>query len=363
MLTMHAPGNAPDLNSDLEKHWTWAVSEILHAAVDIGRRVTGREPWFVNGVTDPLNAGAITADIDWEAYPKRQPGRFAQVDGNRQLQDEYCEWSVARQGDRITRITFSTETPDYYIFLSRHKPELLLALYHKFVSADVRADDLVDADGNYDPTNRWNVSAGNASGTLMHMAQDNNTFGAAASLSAVASWPAVNPDGNPVVGTQELIACLGFGVASRHSDPHIGAEINNLIRSGNKVTVADPVGLYIHAIHLDAFETPDGSSIMEWHRYERGDEGHRMRVVFEAPQGSGHTLSDLLVDGEPLRFGGQVAQTIRVRIRGLAEETSTSPPEPVVCAQAAAPPEFDYATTMTPYAAMTKGLRMFRIET
>lgn len=345
MDIVHAPGNVDDLDADLQRHWTTTVSEILHGAVDVGRSVTGREPWFVNAVAEPFGAGAVTADIDWEAYPKRQPGNFTAVDSDRRLQDEYCEWSVARQGNEITRITFTTEAPDYYSFLSQHDPGLLLALYREFVSPDVRLGDLVNAAGAYSPTNRWNVSAGNASGTLMHMAQPNNTFGAAAVLSAMASWPVEDPDGNPVVGNQELITCLEFGVASRHSDPHIGAEINALVRAGNKVTTADPVGLYIHAIQLDAFETPDGSPIEEWHRYERGDENHRMRLVFEPPAGSQHTLSDLRVDGEKLRSGGQIAQTIRVRIRGAAEPTSEPLPGAVVCDRvpAAAPRAFDVA--------------------
>ena len=44
MRDMHAPGNASDLDADLQKHWTAAVAEILHEAVDVGRSVTGREP-------------------------------------------------------------------------------------------------------------------------------------------------------------------------------------------------------------------------------------------------------------------------------------------------------------------------------
>ena len=166
----------------------------------------------------------------------------------------------------------------------------------------------------------------------MHMAQANNFLEAAATLSAIASWPTVK-NGAPVVSEQELIDCLSFGFASRHSDPHIGAQINEVVRSGHKATLADPVGLYIGRILLDDFETPDRSSISDWFVYDddRGVDGFRTRVTFRAPERSGLTLSALRVDGQPLRTGGQIAEKIRVRIRGWAIATDDPAPEPLSC--------------------------------
>lgn len=54
---------------------------------------------------------------------------------------------------------------------------------------------------------------------------------------------------------QELIQCAKYGVATRFSDPFIGASVNQLARGGALVAVADPVALY-----LDSF-TPDGFTV------------------------------------------------------------------------------------------------------
>jgi hypothetical protein len=53
-------------------------------------------------------------------------------------------------------------------------------------------------------------------------------------------------DGRPVLTARELI-CLGkIGGADRNSDPHIVQNVNQLVRQKFKVTIADPVGLYMH---------------------------------------------------------------------------------------------------------------------
>ena len=45
------------------------------------------------------------------------------------LQDEYCEWSVARNADgKITKVMFTTEGPEYWTYLAKAQPETVLAV-------------------------------------------------------------------------------------------------------------------------------------------------------------------------------------------------------------------------------------------
>lgn len=145
-----------------------------------------------------------------------------------------------------------------------------------------------------------------------------NTLGAAINLTAEATWPSVDDAGNQITSEQELIRCRQFGKAARHSDPHIGAQINALVRAGNRVSFPGPVGLYIDSIDKSGIETPDGQNPDEIFHLQRGSEDFQMRIMVKAPEGAGYKLSDVLIDDESLEFGGQVAEKIRIRIRGLA---------------------------------------------
>ena len=161
----------------------------------------------------------------------------------------------------------------------------------------------------------------------MHMGQGNNSLRAAMNLSARATWPVVSPAGVPLTSEQDVIAALRFGDAARHSDPHIGAQINELVRNGNEVGFADPVGLYIHDIDLTDFETPDGSSANALLRYTRGEPDFRIRAVFEAPPGATFTLGDVKVDDKAIRFGSQITEKVKIRIRGAARPANPRAPQ------------------------------------
>ncbi|KAF8999221.1 hypothetical protein BDZ89DRAFT_1147760 [Hymenopellis radicata] len=46
-----------------------------------------------------------------------------------------------------------------------------------------------------------------------------------------------------------------------------------------------------------------------------------MRAVMEVPEGRGYVLGDLLVDGNPLEYGGQIADYIKVSLTGRTSDT------------------------------------------
>ena len=340
------PGQNPDMLTEAQlQAWNTYLSSIFVDQIDQARGEfipPSDRAWIYNPVT---NSGGTTveAPIDWTAFPKRirtqhnLPNEaWLKADVNRDLQEEYCEWEIARDSnDRIIKLTVSCETADYYEFLAQTAPDKLLALYRQYVSPDVKLDDLFSG-GAYVPQNKWNYpQLSGRHGAFMHMAQINNSFAAAVNLSAIASWPRIDGAGQLITGEQDLIQCRQFGNRDRHSDPHIGAGINALVRQGNEVSFADPVGLYIHLIDTQGWEFPGGtSSSKQWIRVERGTEAYPLRIVFEAPKDSPHVLGDLKIAGDLFEYGGQILDRIKIRITGIARPADHPAPA-ITCPGAA----------------------------
>lgn len=336
-MTYQSPGNIQELSPGTLEAWNAYLSDLFTFHIEYTRTLieppAGRA-WMFDPIKTPAE-GTVAAEIDWIAFPKRVsssglPPRegWKLVDDDRNRHEEYCEWEVARDAaGKVVRVTLTCETEDYFEFLHNQDQALLLDLYRKHVSPQVQLADLQKANGSYDPQNAWNFpQRGPTRGVIMHMAQKNNSFGAAVNLSAVATWPRVNDAGTPIVGEQELIGCANFGEAPRHSDPHIGSEINKLVRAGNEISFADPVGLYIDRIDLTDFEVPGGIAASSLMRVTRGSQTHKLRVVFEAPAGSGFVLGDVRIGGERLRFGSQIAEKTHIRITGIARPATQPAP-------------------------------------
>jgi hypothetical protein len=337
-MSYMSPGNLNELSDALLVRWNSELSRIFADQIKVARaesRPPSSKAWLYN----PITAGGgnpVPASITWTAFPKRiadespTPARaWERADNNRDNQEEYCEWEVVRDASpekKVVRATFSCETQDYYTFLAKEAPDFLLSLYRQHVSPQVVLSDLI-VGGKYQPQNNWNYPQNaSAHGIIMHMAQTNNAFEAAVNLTAIATWPRADGQGHPITGEQELIACRPFGDSRRHSDPHIGAQINALVRAGNEVSFADPVGLYMDSFDTSDWETPDGRPPEALMRIVRGSRDFALRVVFEAPQGSGFALGDVRIGGRKIQFGGQIAEKIRIRIRGIARPAQTQAP-------------------------------------
>lgn len=344
-----APAKLGELDDRLLGLWNKTLSAIFERQIDAARgeeSPSSGRAWLFNPIASSAGPPTGEATITWTAFPKRIADEaptivkaWQRADDSRNNQEEYCEWEVVRdpaQQNKIIRVTFTCETTDYYTFLAEQAPDLLLALYQKHVSPSVELSDLIEG-GRYVAQNKWNYpQTVGAHGVLMHMGQINNSFEAAVNLTAVASWPRVDGNGHPITGEQALIACRPFGDSRRHSDPHIGAEINALVRAGSEISFADPVGLYMDSIDQTDWETPDGSDPAEWFRIVRGAPEHMLRVVFEAPAASAHVLGDVKIGGRKLQFGGQIAEKIQIRIRGIARSAAAPAPK-LTCGGARAP--------------------------
>jgi hypothetical protein len=282
-------------------------------------------------------------------------------------QDEYCEWFVHRDdAGAITRVAFTSEAPEYWRFLAggtrallpEDHPdfalvdgdiELVAELYRIYVDESVTAADLVwpydvaswygrnaatgrwyihRRKGDYNEFNRWNTTHG-----AMHLTHPANTLGAEINLAANATVLREDGDGRRIEDTEALICCSGYGEPNRSSDPSIGSGVNGFARDGLSVALADPVGLYIATINLGAFSGPAGEDVGAGWRVDRGSPEQRMilRGTFAAPEASGLRVEDILARGNPIAFGGQIADEIQMTLTGLAKDRGVPSRSPQRC--------------------------------
>src|SRR4051812_13176952 len=238
------------------------------------------------------------------------------ADSSRDLQDEYCEWSVTRDpAGKISRVTFTSEGPEYWNFLAATDQATTLALYKRFVDTAVTVGDLYPDGRTYSPRNRFNSTT---SGGAMHLVQPNNTLGAEINIVA-RSTLLRQIGGRLLTGEQELIECGGYGEKTRNSDPHIGGEVNSLARAGALVTIANPVALYIADLFTTSdWRTPDGSDPKDYWKIVRGTPELALRAVYEVPAAKGFTVGDIEIGGPRIQFGAPIADFIKIKVVGLA---------------------------------------------
>lgn len=324
------PGREQDAQSipqaELEEKWSTEVGRLLATA----RAATGA---LYDPRKDDTPADANLRPIPWEAFPGRHrrsmddPVVLDLVDSKRDEQDEYCEWSVEREGETIKKVTFTTEVPDYYQLLHSADPKAVEALYQKHVDSGLELSALEDATGTYDPRNEHNRRT---DGPIMHLSQGNNFLGAAINLIAVATFRRTRADGTPVTAKKALAKCADMGDEERNSDPKIAVSVNDLARLGNRLTLADPVGLYLGEFGFGGVDLPEGVGPADCWIVERGEPPSVVRARFEIPEGKG-SVSDVKINGEPVRFGAQLAQRVPVMVRAIAHSPGTVTPEERIC--------------------------------
>ena len=112
---------------------------------------------------------------------------------------------------------------------------------------------------------------------VMHLIQRSNTLTAEIFLAAGATVVRIHSDDTIATEEQDLIECGRYGEPSRHSDPHIGAEVNELARAKADITLENPVGLYFGGLNTAGWETPDGTPPQNFWKYVRGTDENRSR--------------------------------------------------------------------------------------
>lgn len=372
----HPPAFLPDFNGipDQLDAWHRAVSAWFDQIIASDQAAFGGAvlQYFNAANFDPGGAQVEQA-ITWNAFPKELIRRYgrerALILADRlwpierykspspdpddtagtsgvlyRPQEEYCEWNVLRRSEsgKILRVTFTSEPPEYWQALSglvpgdptvpladQHFPgdtDVLLGLYRELVSPEVQIDDLIPPDdikdaageivaakGQYNIYNKWNTSHG-----IAHLNSPPNSLVAEIKLGADATVLYADPKGRILVEPDALIGYAGYGGANRNSDPTIGASVNALARIGANITLRDPVGLYMDHIDLSGWQAPDKGNITDCVRIVRGLPGMIERMVLEVPDKRGFDLGDLTIAGSPIRYGGQIAECITVKLVGIA---------------------------------------------
>ena len=334
------PGFLDDFNDEQRAMWSEWISDRFDEGVR-GKpekfEFDAPRAQFYNPMKVETGSDAQSVDITWVGFPRgveimsfSDLQRWRKADEERKLQDEYCEWSVERDPNsgKITRVSFTCEGPEYWQFLAETTPEVALDLYKQFVNPQVELDDLFTREGSdrkYNPLNKWNLTTVEGA---MHLIQINNNLGAEIELAAGSSVVR-EIDGKLLSGEQELIICGGYGGAGRHSDPHIGGQVNSLARQKADVTLENPVGLYFSDLSTESFKTPDGSDPKSFWTYVRGTEEKPVRAVYEVPPDMGFTVSDVTIEGEPIRYGAQIADFVTIKLTGVATRFGRSTVAPM----------------------------------
>jgi hypothetical protein len=336
------PGGLDDFDSIPNQRQAWSefLSNTFQENIqNLEQPVGPGHSQFYNPLIADTPVPSSQKKIHWRGFPlliaSKHPGnkRAAWEEAEHSLpsgerpQDEYLEWFVEKDAQgRILRVTFTCEGPEYWEAMAHGYPldyrgpktagsqgdkQKVLELYRRFVSPEVQLDDLFQ-NGQYNRLNKWNTSRG-----AMHLNQRNNTLRAEINIAAAATILRED-NGQLLTDADDLIQCAKYGQAGRASDPLIGADVNELARSGFAVTLLNPVGLYIDSLDTTGWVTPNGKPASQFWKSIRGKPDLTVRAVFEIPSEEGFTVSDAKIGGSNIEFGGQIAEFIDVKLTGLA---------------------------------------------
>lgn len=277
--------------------------------------------------------------------PRLGSGAGAEFSMCYRQQDEYCEWHAEHDDQgRLTRLSFTAEPPEYWTFLAASEPDLVFELYKELVGDHVSRDDLFYPDqpvaygvgkdgvkrwlpfakkGAYNRYNKWNSTDG-----AVHLTHPANTLGAEIDLAARASlaWqsdidgPSPAFDDDPAL---TRIACAGYGAINRSSDPSIGEQVGIQVSAGNRVSLTDPIGLYIARVDLSTLERETATGRVQVLETDvltvtRGDADaihpRKLHLKLQAPPGANWVLGDCFLDNRRIERAGQIARRITMAL-------------------------------------------------
>lgn len=252
----------------------------------------------------------------WMAFPRQvlvahrddRMAAFTRADGDvarRDPQNEYCEWHVTRNAaNKITKVVFVTEVPEYWEHLWATDPAKVVGLYRTLVDPAVGEADLRDGGpgSGYNQFNPFNTTNG-----IVHLIQSINTLHAALEIS----------QGNIHTG-KARDNYETMPPASTSVDPRVKCDIGSLARTGLSLSLREPVGLYITGYDDTGWTKPDGSPVDDYWTIVRGSPGQILRLEYQVPPGAGFVVGDIRIGGRPIEWGGQIAEHVTCTVAGVA---------------------------------------------
>lgn len=322
LLRFDTPARLPEPDAADRDAWSARIGDPVAS-------LAAEFPQFFDPTQTDPGPDVMAPAIAWTAFPATlledatsEEGRWAAADASRNVQDEYCEWAVERDGDGVlTRVTFTTEVPEYFEHLAERDPDRLVDLYSDLVGQSVKLEELV-VGGRFRKVNVHNDST---QGRPAHLQQPSNTLVAALVLAAQATVLRKNAAGEPVTGAMELVRCGRLGEPRRNSDPQIAAAVNDAAATGAEISLQDPLGLYIDRLLVGGMQTPDDEDPATFWTVERGTPEHTLRASYSVPADRGYRVGDITADGRPLKFGAQLADRVSIRLTALVRPADHQP--------------------------------------
>lgn len=331
------PAFLNDFTTEAQRQdWSDLVSDFFDQGVDFNEGFSGVTSQFYHPVKTETTEPFQEALIDWIGFPKlvkdqfldepEKAWRLAETGpGAREsFMDEYLEWHVVRnQQNKITRVSFTCETTQYFGFLARTDKAKLLTIYKDLVDPafknQVHIEDLI-VNNQYAPINKWNTEHG-----AVHLIQTNNNLFAEVMIAAQSCILRKAANGSPVTDPAGLIRCGVGGAPGRASDPKIVADVNSIARDKSSISLRNPVALYITRWNSDGLRKPDNSPVNEYWRLVRGQPAPGpnrpamgLHLVYEVPASEGFVVGDIKIGNRTIDFGGQLAEHVNVGLFGLA---------------------------------------------
>lgn len=298
LVRFSTPGDLLDVEVESELHDRWhaLVSDLISEVTEVDGRGA-----YVNPALREVSAGRTRA-ITWTGLSRpllmqhRDDRRAAyEASEDRDQQIEYLEWHVQRTDGKISRVTFTCETPEYWRLLAELHPDTVLALYRRHVSPDVARRDLFPRGGAYDPRNRWNTRDG-----AMHFVMR---------INSMRDLLGVSQEVEPSQHADDGYDVLPYSRATG-ADARINVDLWALSRQGLHSATANPPGLYILGWDDSGWTKPDGRPVGDYWTIDRGAPGAALRVTYEVPAGEGFLVGDVSIGGRPIEYGAQIAEHI-----------------------------------------------------
>lgn len=276
-----------------------------------------------------LNPGTQTtvSTVPWIAFPITAVGTFNDIDANRfQLQDEYVEWRTDKSDTgKVTRVTFTTEFPEYYEALAEVSVDALIVGIQQVISGVNPTDEELFGP-SFDPKaatpevrarrfrrhlrdNPWN----NGQKGILCLSQPNNSMGALFALVGPCAVSRLD------IAPSDLCANVSC-VPERNSDPAICQAVQNLARAPHGLSFPDPVGIKIiklqgiwkiNGTEIDINDPKDNKGAWVVSRNGR-------RAVLDITEG-------ITVDGKSITSGTQVSTKLQVSADVISVEETGLP--------------------------------------